>query len=93
MSMLSESWSTPLPRNIRRITWEYGDRWETKTCIEQLTTMGARLTTMADEEQRSSSFDAEIRWVLRWMKNDAHCDAAIYRELTRTSGMHRLTTS
>lgn len=93
-------WSTPLLRNIRRITWEYGDRWETKTCIEQLARMGARLTKMTDEEikdlRRSMlrcKEEFQIRWLLRWMKDDAHCDAAIYSELTRTSGMQRLTTT
>lgn len=94
-----QDWSRSILRNMHRITWDYGDRWEPRTCIEKLASMGARLTTMTAGEIKDMrramlrcKNEYPIRWLLQWMKNEAHCAAAIYHELTRTSGMQRLVT-
>ncbi len=63
-------------------------------CLEELGRHGARLTHMETKEigrlrremLRTRDNDA-VRFVARWMTDEAHCDPLIYEELVRTSAM------
>jgi len=90
-------WSVPLLHNIRKITWGYGDHWETRTCIEKLGSLGARINALTPDEVKDLRRSMlrcrvafKVRWVLGWLKAVAHCDPTIYAELIRTPAMRRL---
>ena len=70
--------------------------WDVKDALGAIASSGGRLVTVSADEMRSlRSVLLDVQqsdlflWVLRWLKNEKHCDPNIYQGVTRTPAMRR----
>ena len=82
-------------RQLRR-TFLRESTWEARAALEFIATSGGRLTTVTPEELRWMRGDllaiasaSDLEWALRWLRQEQHCDPAIYADLIRTPSMKR----
>ena len=82
-------------RQLRSRFWQ--DRsWDARAALEFIGASGGRLTALPADQlawlrrdllgiERSDDF----LWVLRWLRQEKHCDPATYADLIRTPSMKR----
>lgn len=85
-------WSKAITRNISRLGWWYGDRGDSRACLERIFEHHwGRLSKLEPREcqdlrrnllkmESGSSFD----WLLQKLAKPRHCDERIFAELVRT---------
>lgn len=89
-------WSRVIRRNLSHLAFEYGrSSFESERCLDRISDhYGGRLTTLEERDMKwlrrellrlKNSYTFE--WIIRWLRKPAHCDAAVFVELTRTPAM------
>jgi len=70
--------------------------WEVRDALDFIGSSGGRLVTVSPEQisflrhvlLKVEDADTAL-WLLRWLKNEKHCEPAVYHEVTRTVSMRR----
>lgn len=80
-------------RELRR-TFLRDSTWDARAALEFIGTSGGRLTAVPPDELRWLRGDLlatdganDFLWALRWLRQEKHCDPAIYADLIRTPSM------
>ncbi len=92
---LPTDWSGAILTFVRLFCppWERRS-WDARDALQFIASSGGRLTTVSADELRFlrrglldlSSAD-DFLWLIRWLKNEKHCEPAVYAEVTRTKSM------
>ena len=75
--------------------WE-GRSWDARDALQFIASSGGRLTTVPANDLRflrrgllDLSNADDFLWLIRWLKNEKHCEPAVYAEVTRTNSMRK----
>lgn len=88
-------WSAVILAFIHRMTWSRLGAWDEQEALRFIASSGGRLLNAdADEIRGLRRQLLELRaddftWVVKWLRNEKHCERAIFSELTRTAAMQQ----
>ncbi len=91
-------WSDVILAFIRQMSppWGRGSSWDARDALQFIAASGGKLTSVSADQVgylRRELLDLraadDFPWLLRWLKNEKHCDPAIYEELTRTTAVRK----
>src|SRR6266853_1705171 len=75
--------------------WE-GRSWDARDALQFIASSGGRLTTVPANDLRflrrgllDLSNADDFLWLIRWLKNEKHCEPPVYAEVTRTTSMRK----
>jgi len=89
-------WSPAILSFIRKLCppWEPRSTSDARDALEFIGSSGGKLTTVPSNEKRylrrgllDLRNTEDFLWLLRWLKNEKHCEPAIYEDLTGTTSM------
>jgi hypothetical protein len=73
-----------------------GSTWDVRDALGFIASSGGKLAYLSvDQISNLRGILLKVReadaflWVLRWLKNQKHCEPAIYEEVTRTASMRK----
>ena len=88
-------WSVVILVIIHRMTWSRGAAWDEQEALRFNALSGGRLVRAdADEIRGLRRQLLELRaedfaWVVKWLRQEKHCERTIFYELTRTAAMQQ----
>jgi len=76
--------------------WGRGSSWDARDALQFIAASGGKLTTVPPDQigyLRRELLDLsnadDFLWLIRWLKNEKHCEPAVYTEVTRTTSMRK----